>query len=138
VDAWRVHRGQLLIVDEASQASTLALDRIAGCARAVGAKVLLVGDWAQMSAVQAGGAFAMLVRDRPDPAELTEIRRFTHRWERAASARLRAGDPAMIDHYRAHERLHDGDRDTVVHAAHQAWDTPRRPEQPTDRRHWTP
>ena len=53
------------------QASTLALDRIVGRARAVGAKVLLVGDWAQMSAVQAGGAFAMLVRDRPDPAELT-------------------------------------------------------------------
>jgi hypothetical protein len=52
-----------------------------------------------MSAVQAGGAFAMLVRDRPDPPELTHIRRFTHRWERAASARLRAGDPAVIDHY---------------------------------------
>jgi uncharacterized protein (DUF2126 family) len=99
VEAWRVRRGQLLIVDEASQASTLPLDRIVGCAGAVGAKVLLVGDWAQMSAVQAGGAFAMLVRDRPDPAELTHIRRFTHRWERLASARLRAGDLAIIDRY---------------------------------------
>jgi hypothetical protein len=80
IEAWRVRRGQLLIVDEASQASTLALDRIVGRARAVGAKVLLVGDWAQMSAVRAGGAFAMVVRDRPDPAELTHVRRFTHRW----------------------------------------------------------
>jgi conjugative relaxase-like TrwC/TraI family protein len=121
IEAWRVRRGQLLIVDEASQASTVALDRIVGQARAVGAKVLLVGDWAQMSAIQAGGAFAMLVRDRPDPAELTHIRRFTHRWERAASTRLRAGDPAVIDHYRTHDRVHDGDRDTVIDAAHQAW-----------------
>jgi conjugative relaxase-like TrwC/TraI family protein len=121
VDAWRVRRGHLLIIDEASQASTLALDRIVGRARAVGAKVLLVGDWAQMSAVQAGGAFAMLVRDRPDPAELTHIRRFTHRWEQAASARLRAGDPAVIDDYRARDRVHDGDRDTVKHVAHRAW-----------------
>jgi conjugative relaxase-like TrwC/TraI family protein len=121
VEAWRVRRGQLVIIDEASQASTLALERIVGSARAVGAKVLLVGDWAQMSAVQAGGAFAMLVRDRADPPELTQVRRFTHAWERAASVRLRAGDPAVIDDYRAHERLHDGDRDTVIDAAHQAW-----------------
>ena len=121
VETWRIHRGQLLIVDEASQASTLALDRIASRARAVGAKVLLVGDWAQMSAVQAGGAFAMLVHDRKDAAELTHIRRFAHHWERAATVQLRAGDPTVIDRYRAHDRITDGDRDTVIDAAYAAW-----------------
>jgi conjugative relaxase-like TrwC/TraI family protein len=121
VETWRIQRGQLLIVDEASLAGTLVLDRIASRARAVGVKVLLVGDWAQMSAVQAGGAFAMLVRDREPAPELTHIRRFSHRWERAATMQLRAGDPSVIDRYQVHDRLRAGDRDTVIDAAYGAW-----------------
>jgi ATP-dependent exoDNAse (exonuclease V) alpha subunit len=40
---------------------TVAIDRIVTQARNAGAKVLLVGDWAQLSAIDAGGAFAMLL-----------------------------------------------------------------------------
>ena len=53
-----------MIVDEASLAGTFALDELVKAARAAGAKVVLVGDDLQISAVEAGGMFAALVRDR--------------------------------------------------------------------------
>ena len=89
-----IRPGQLLIIDEASLAGTLTLDAITAQAREAGAKVLLVGDWAQLGAVEAGGAFAMLARDRSDVPQLNEVHRFTHNWERdasAAAARRRPG-----------------------------------------------
>lgn len=121
VDRWRVHANQLVIIDEASLAGTLTLDRIVAQARAVGAKVLLVGDWAQMSAVEAGGAFSMVVRDRESVPELTHVRRFAHHWERRATTRLRAGDTAVIEQYAMHGRLAAGEHDQVLAAAHAAW-----------------
>lgn len=53
--------GQLVIIDEASLAGTLSLDRITQAAEEAGAKVLLVGDYAQLQSVDAGGAFGLLV-----------------------------------------------------------------------------
>ena len=64
IEARRLHPGQLVIVDEASLAGTFALDELVSAARDAGAKVLLVGDWAQLSALEAGGAFRLLVADR--------------------------------------------------------------------------
>lgn len=93
---------QLVIVDEASLAGTLTLDRITSHASQVGAKVLLVGDWAQLTAVDAGGAFGLLVRDRDDTPELVDVRRFHHEWERRASLGPRIGDTTVIDTYQAH------------------------------------
>ncbi|MFV0307090.1 MAG: MobF family relaxase [Desertimonas sp.] len=113
--------GQLVIVDEASLAGTLTLDRITHHAAEVGAKVLLVGDWAQLAAVDAGGAFGLLVRDRDDAPELIDVRRFNHDWERHASLRLRVGDPNVIDTYDDHGRIHDGDTGTMLDAAYTAW-----------------
>ena len=69
--------GDLLILDEASLAGTFALDRLVAQARQAGAKILLVGDPAQLGAVGAGGAFGLLVGDRQYPPELTEARRFS-------------------------------------------------------------
>ncbi|HMO11453.1 MAG TPA: AAA family ATPase, partial [Actinotalea sp.] len=51
VERWRFHPGQLVILDEASLAGTLPMDRIAACVGEAGAKLLLVGDWAQLSAI---------------------------------------------------------------------------------------
>ncbi len=110
VERWRFRPGQLVILDEASLAATTALDRIAACAGEAGAKLLLVGDWAQLSAVDAGGAFGLLARDRgPGIPELGTARRFTHPWERTATTRLRVGDVAVLDDYEAHDRIHGGD-----------------------------
>jgi len=115
------HQGQLVIVDEASLAGTFTLDRIAGLADQAGAKVVLVGDWAQLQAVDAGGAFTMLVANRADPPELSDIHRFTNPWEKTASLMLRHADPAAIDQYDAHERLADGELDQVTAEAYEAW-----------------
>ncbi|HWS57725.1 MAG TPA: MobF family relaxase, partial [Actinotalea sp.] len=122
VEAWRFRPGQLVFLDEASLASTTALDRIAACAGEAGAKLLLVGDWAQLSAVDAGGAFGLLARDRgAGIPELGTARRFTHPWERAATTRLRVGDVAALDVYEAHDRIHGGDTDAVLDGAYTSW-----------------
>ena len=122
VDRWRFRPGQLVILDEASLAGTVSLDRIAACVGEAGAKLLLVGDWAQLSAIDAGGAFGLLARDRgPGVPELGTARRFTHPWEREASTRLRLGDTSCLDDYAAHDRINAGDHAAMLDAAYSAW-----------------
>jgi conjugative relaxase-like TrwC/TraI family protein len=113
--------GQLVIIDEASLAGTLSLDRIAHLAQDAGAKVLLVGDYAQLQSVDAGGAFAMIARDRADTPELADVHRFTHAWEKTASLELRHGRTAAIDTYLAHERITDGEAEAMTDTAYNAW-----------------
>lgn len=98
--ATRFRSGQLVIVDEASLAGTLHLERVTAVAEDGGAKVLLVGDPAQLQSVEAGGAFSLLVNDRVDAPELVEV----HRREKTASLSLRDGHPEAIDEYIFHAR----------------------------------
>lgn len=118
---WSLRPGQLVIIDEASLAGTLALDTITTHAAKAGAKVLLVGDWAQLAAVDAGGAFGMLVRDRDDAPELTDVRRFRNEWEKRASLGLRIGDTDVIDTYLNHDRITPGGYEDILEDAYQAW-----------------
>jgi hypothetical protein len=119
---WRLRRGQLVIVEEASLAGTFALDELVTAARDARAKVLLVGDQAQLSSIEAGGAFAALVRDRDGSApELSDVRRFHHDWEKRASVELREGSVEAIDVYGAHDRIRSGDWDQVLDALYLAW-----------------
>jgi conjugative relaxase-like TrwC/TraI family protein len=113
--------GQLVIIDEASLAGTLSLDRITALAKNAGAKVLLVGDYAQLQSVDAGGAFALLVHSRADAPELVDVHRFTHGWERTASLGLREGDLEAIDHYVAHDQVRGGTTKSMADAAYAAW-----------------
>lgn len=115
------HSGQLVIVDEASLAGTLSLDRITGLAAEAGAKVLLVGDYAQLQSVDAGGAFELLVHDRGDAPELVDVHRFTHAWEKTASLDLRHGRTDIIDTYDAHGRIRDGETEEMIDSAYTAW-----------------
>ncbi|MEU2200612.1 MobF family relaxase [Isoptericola sp. NPDC019482] len=114
--------GQLVIVDEATLAPTRALDRITGLASVAGAKVLLVGDHAQLQAVDAGGAFSMLreARDGVVP-QLTEVHRFANEWEKHASLDLRAGRVEVVEDYIAHDRVRAGTTTEMVDAAYLAW-----------------
>jgi conjugative relaxase-like TrwC/TraI family protein len=122
IELRRLHRDQLVIVDEASLAGTFALDELVSAATDANAKVLLVGDWAQLSAVDAGGAFDLLVRDRADLApELSDVRRFHHDWERAASVELRLGNQTAIDTYQAQGRVTGGERTEMLDRLYQAW-----------------
>ncbi|WP_336854466.1 MobF family relaxase [Sinomonas albida] len=117
------HKDHLVIVDEASLAGTVSLERITALAAAAGAKVLLVGDYAQLQSVEAGGAFALLVHDRDDAPELVDVHRFTNLWEKAASLGLRHGRPEAIDTYIERGRVHDGDTERMVDTAYTAWRT---------------
>lgn len=91
------HPGQLVILDEASLAGTHTLDRLTGLAAQAGAEVLLVGDWAQLQSIDAGGALGLLTHAREDVPELTDVHRFTHDWEKHASLQLRHGNTAVIN-----------------------------------------
>jgi len=115
------HAGQLVIVDEASLAGTLSLDRITTLAAEAGAKVLLVGDYAQLQSPTASGAFSLLVHDRDDAPELVDIHRFTNPWEKTASLGLRHGRTEVIDTYMKHGRVTGGDTETMIDAAYAAW-----------------
>jgi len=113
--------GQLVIIDEATLADTRTLDRLTGLAAKAGAKVLLVGDWAQLQSVDAGGAFAMLAEARDDAPELSEIHRFTHEWEKTASLDLRHGNVEAVGTYAHYKRLREGTTEEMIDAAYAAW-----------------
>ncbi|WP_308121799.1 ATP-dependent DNA helicase [Actinotalea ferrariae] len=120
VDSWTMREGQLVIVDEASLASTASLDAVVAQAVSAGAKVLLVGDGAQLSAVDAGGAFALLA-ERCGPARLTSLWRFIHPWEAEATMALRRGNPRVLEEYADHGRIHDGPSEAMLEDAYTAW-----------------
>ncbi|CAL8978573.1 ATP-dependent RecD-like DNA helicase [Cellulomonas sp. T2.31MG-18] len=117
---WTLHPDQLLIVDEASLAGTLALDELTRQAARAGAKVLLVGDHAQLSAVEAGGAFGLLAT-RTGGARLRSLWRFTHPWEAAATTALRDGNPRILDTYQEAGRIHAGPGESMLEEAYTAW-----------------
>ena len=72
---------------------TKQLQRIAYGVRRRGAKLVLVGDPEQLQPINAGTPFKDLV-ERTDAAEITEIRRQRHEWQRAASFDLANGRQA--------------------------------------------
>lgn len=114
--AFVVTPGQMLVVDEASMASTEHLGQIIALARANGAKVLLAGDDRQLDAVGAGGALSMLagdltLREAGAIHELHQVRRFrdpdgsVRQWEADASLGLREGSVGALSAYDDHGRL---------------------------------
>lgn len=115
-DQWRFDRGDLVIVDEASMADTRTLASLVDQAAAADAKVLLVGDHLQRSAVDAAGAFGMLARRGPT-AELRQLWRFSHPWEARATLDLRHGQPAALDAYVQHGRVSHGSHDDMLEDA---------------------
>jgi len=117
---WSLNPCQLLIVDEASLAGTLALDTLIAQARAADAKVLLVGDHAQLSAVDAGGAFHLLT-ERGRPVVLSSLWRFSHRWEAEATRHLRTGRPAALDAYFEHDRVSAGPSEAMLEDGYTRW-----------------
>jgi hypothetical protein len=105
-EAWRLHPGDLVVVDESAMTDTPALVAIHRRVEDAGAKLLLVGDHRQFSAVGAGGGMELLAAAGAR-YELAEARRFTAEWERDASLRLRASDAGVLRDYHQHGRLLD-------------------------------
>ena len=117
---WELQPGQLLIVDEASLAGTFTLDTLVAQAARADAKVLLVGDHAQLSAVDAGGAFHLLA-EQGHPTMLTSLWRFTHRWEAQTTRLLRTGNPRALDAYTEHDRISAGPGEAMLEDAYTSW-----------------
>ena len=115
-----VHAGDVLVIDEATQAGTADLAMLLEAARVAGVRVVLVGDTQQLGALEAGGMFRLLAGKIP-AAELTEVRRFASPWEAAASIRLRAGEPGVIAVYDRHGRIRAADEETAHEHAAAAW-----------------
>lgn len=125
---YRFHADQLIIIDEASMVSTTNMAELSRQAEAAGAKLLIVGDPAQLEAVDAGG-FLGHVERHLDHTTLNTIWRFKNEWEKAASLKLRSGDVdrdmAVVDEYAENGRIHGHHDAEASDTAYTAWKTDR-------------
>jgi conjugative relaxase-like TrwC/TraI family protein len=112
--------GDLVLMDEASMASTPDLADVIGQAAASGAKVILAGDAQQLQAVESGGGMSLLA-SVVGYVQLAEPVRFRAGWERAASLGLRAGDISVLAGYDQHGRIKGGDPEQMMDAAASAY-----------------
>ncbi|MFD9568171.1 MobF family relaxase, partial [Streptomyces sp. NPDC059994] len=119
--AYRLRPGDVVVADEAGMAGTVLLRRVLDDAKAAGAHVRLLGDPAQLAAVEAGGALRLIAREA-GAAELTALHRFTTDGEAAATLALRDGpaEDAFAWHL-DHHRLLGGDEEAMLHAVFAAW-----------------
>ena len=80
----------ILVVDEAGMIGTRQMDRIVASVRDAGAKLILVGDTKQTQAVEAGGAFRLMI-ERAFVSRLKYVWRQKEDWQKEAT-KLFAGD----------------------------------------------
>jgi hypothetical protein len=119
---FRLHPGDVVLVDEAGMAGTFMLDRLVQLASVRGAVVRLLGDDRQLPAVEGGGALR-LIAAQPGTPQLTELYRFRDPAEAAATLQVRLGDPAAVDWYAAAGRIRSGAREAMTQAAYAGWKT---------------
>jgi conjugative relaxase-like TrwC/TraI family protein len=129
----RLDAKTIVVMDEAGMADTKRLAELMEVTARAESKLVLVGDHAQLSAIGAGGMFAELQGKVPT-AEVSEVHRARHVWEREAWQQVRAGEAhRALASYHAHGRLHIAD--TRAQAAERmvgAWDRARQ-EHPEER-----
>ncbi|MGO9247574.1 MAG: AAA family ATPase, partial [Solirubrobacteraceae bacterium] len=96
----------VIVLDEAGMLDSERLSKLVRLAEQHGVKLILTGDAAQLYSLGAGGLFKELEGKVPT-AELTEVHRAHHKWEREAWLEVREGEPGpALARYRAHDRLH--------------------------------
>jgi conjugative relaxase-like TrwC/TraI family protein len=124
----------VVIMDEAGMADTNRLAAVTELTARQQIKLVLVGDQAQLPSIGAGGMFAELQKHVPT-AQVREVHRAQHEWEREAWRQVRDGNShRALASYQAHDRLHIADtRDEAAARMIDAWDHARRehPEQRT-------
>ncbi len=112
----------VVVVDEASMASTLDLVVLITAAARGAAKVVLVGDPAQIGVVNGPGGLLAALANAGHGHELTSVHRFSQAWEAAASLGLRRGDPTVLRDYQDQDRLHQcADSEQAIAAMHAHW-----------------
>jgi conjugative relaxase-like TrwC/TraI family protein len=113
----------VVVMDEAGVADTDRLAALTELTARQESKLVLVGDQAQLPSIGAGGMFAAL-QDEVPSAEVTEVHRATHAWERETWQQVRAGEAERaLAGYQAHERLHISDtREQAAERMVSDWD----------------
>jgi ATP-dependent exoDNAse (exonuclease V) alpha subunit len=125
-DPWLLTDRTVVILDEASMASTLDLHTLTAAVFKAGGKLVLVGDPAQIGVINGPGGMLPALAADGHGVELTGIHRFTNTWEADASLRLRAGDKTVINTYEKQGRLHTvTDPDHAAAAVFTHWQTAR-------------
>ncbi|WP_285483919.1 MobF family relaxase [Amycolatopsis sp. NBRC 101858] len=121
--AFPMQAGDLVIVDEAAMAGTHTLHKVVRYALKNGADVRLIGDDAQLAAVEAGGAIRLIAHD-VGAVRFREIVRFRgddRKKQATASLQIRAADPKGLEYYFEHGRISDGSLETMRDAARSHW-----------------
>jgi conjugative relaxase-like TrwC/TraI family protein len=116
----RIRPGDVILIDEAGMAGTFNLDRILTLAHEHGARVRLLGDDRQLSAVESGGALRLITTEA-GAVRLETVHRFTDPAEADATLKLREGDSTGLDYHQQAGRLHGGLREDMAEAAYTGW-----------------
>jgi conjugative relaxase-like TrwC/TraI family protein len=116
----------VVVMDEAAMSDSERFEKITQLTARANAKTVYVGDAAQIGSIGAGGLFAQL-EGKVATAELTEVHRAHHEWERQAWQQIRNGEPGpALAQYQAHDRLHIHDtRAEAAEAMVENWDQMR-------------
>ncbi|HVD40052.1 MAG TPA: MobF family relaxase [Solirubrobacterales bacterium] len=83
-------RGSVLVVDEAGMVDSRAMGRLISHAERAEAKLVLIGDPAQLGEIEAGGLFAAIAA-RTEPVVLDEVVRHRHDLDRDSAKLIREG-----------------------------------------------
>lgn len=96
----------ILVVDEAGMLGSRTMERLTREVESAGAKLVLVGDWQQLQAIDAGAPFRAIAENY-QYAELSNIRRQTTPWQIQASLDLALGHvDKAFDAYQGHDHVH--------------------------------
>jgi hypothetical protein len=120
-----LERNSVLLVDESGMVDSATLARLIDHAEHAQARLVLVGDYEQLSEIEAGGLFRAIA-ERGDPITLDEVIRHRFDVERDGAKRIREGEGEKAIHlYRSEERVivapdADQRREVMVNDWHQA------------------
>ncbi|MCY7290079.1 MAG: relaxase domain-containing protein [Cryobacterium sp.] len=123
-DQYRIDHNTVLLIDEAGMASTPLLAEVLDLAQQHGATVRLLGDPAQLAAVESGGALRLL-EQKIGASYLDQVRRFLNPAEADASLLLRDGNTQALDFYVTGQRTRGGIRASMLEEIYAAWATDR-------------
>ncbi|MBY3190094.1 Ti-type conjugative transfer relaxase TraA [Rhizobium laguerreae] len=122
-----LHRGDVLVIDEAGMVSSQQMARVLKLVEQAGAKVVLVGDAMQLQPIRAGAAFRAIT-ERIGFAELAGVRRQREDWAREASRLFARGETEKgLDAYAQQGHLVEAEtRDEIVGRIVSDWTDARR------------
>ena len=100
-----IDKNTVILIDEAGKMHRDQAAELFNLTRSSGAKIILVGDTRQMSAVRAGDPLDLVAKANP-ASQIRTIRRQRVDWMRDASMAAQAGDmDKMLSAYRSHGKI---------------------------------